>query len=104
MYDHHVDTKAYDFRQLTDYQVRFIGSACSILVMKMRLDIELFDEELLNPENHPNFAYLMAAAIVLDTHNFDESYRNKKWSLEDLESGQWLRKFAKIDDAYFDLY
>ena len=43
VYDHHVDTGRYDFTQLKDYQVRFIGSACSILIIKMRLDIHLFD-------------------------------------------------------------
>lgn len=53
--------------------------------MKMRLDIDLFDAELFNEANDPNFAYMMAAAIVLDTHNFEKSYRNKKWSLEDSE-------------------
>jgi inorganic pyrophosphatase/exopolyphosphatase len=104
VYDHHVDTKHYDFTQLSDYQVRFIGSACSILVMKIRLDMDLFDQELFNPKNHPNFAYFLAAAIVLDTHNFMDSYKNRKWSLEDLEQGEWLKKFTKIDDQFFDLY
>lgn len=104
VYDHHVDTKKYDFTQLNDYQVRFIGSACSILIIKVRLGIDLFDMELFNKSNDPNFAFFLAAAISLDTHNFDESYKNKKWSLEDLEQVEWLRKFATIDDAYFNLY
>ena len=64
----------------------------------------LFDLELFNKGNDPNFAFFLAAAISLDTHNFDESYKNKKWSLEDIEQVQWLRKFATIDDAYFNLY
>ena len=65
--------------------MRFIGSACSILIIKMRLDFELFDPELFNKANSPNFAYLMAAAICLDTHNLYLPYKNKKWSLEDQE-------------------
>ena len=32
VYDHHVDTKFYPQEQLRDYQVKFIGSACTILV------------------------------------------------------------------------
>jgi inorganic pyrophosphatase/exopolyphosphatase len=91
VWDHHACTGSYDFSHLHDYQVRFMGSACSILVIKMRLDISMYNMELFNQKNEKNFAYLLGAAISLDTHNFLENYRNTKWSIEDEESMQWLR-------------
>lgn len=73
----------------------------------MRLDIHLFNPELFNQAVEPNYAHFLAAPIMLDTHNFCESYRNKKWSEEDLEQVTWLRKFthfSKLDTAFFDKY
>ena len=80
VYDHHVDTKYYPVSQLKDYQVRFIGSACSILVLLMKENFNLFDSCLFEKTSKINFAYLMAAAIMLDTDNFAEHLRDKKWS------------------------
>lgn len=94
VYDHHVDQKFYDFTQLKDYQTRFIGSACSILVIKMRLFFDLYDPALFNKADSRNYAYFIAAAVVLDTHNFYEPYKNKKWSEEDMESGDWLSEYT----------
>jgi len=87
-----------------DYQTRFIGSACSILVIKMRLFFDLYDPELFNKNDPRNFAYFIAAAVVLDTHNFLPEYRNKKWSLEDSESGEWLSKYTDIGNRFCNDY
>ena len=38
VYDHHVDLKYYPVEQTETYIVKFIGSACSILVNEMRSD------------------------------------------------------------------
>jgi len=68
----------------------------------MRLFFDLYDIELFNKADPRNFAYFIAAAVVLDTHNFLPDYRNKKWSQEDEESGEWLAKYADIGTEYFD--
>lgn len=68
--DHHIDNKAYD-DQLVEKVVRFIGSACSLVAMKFEEHYDKFapDFEPGTPEA-PNLAYLMAAAVVLDTYYF----------------------------------
>jgi inorganic pyrophosphatase/exopolyphosphatase len=100
VYDHHVDTKFYPAGQLHEYIVKFIGSACSILANKMAADEHLFDKSLF--EGPLNLAYLVGAAVVLDTHNFKEALRDKKWNGEDEQAYKWLCQFATLDKAYFD--
>ena len=62
--------------------VKFIGSACSIMVLKMKEDQHLFDERHWN-EDDVNFAYFLSAPIVLDAYNFDASLKDSKWQDED---------------------
>lgn len=44
----------------------------------------------------------MAAAIMLDTDNFAEHLRDKKWQQEDVNARAWLAQYAVLDRAYFD--
>lgn len=46
VYDHHVDCKFYPWSQVKDYQVRLIGSACSLLVLQIMDNLHLFDMKL----------------------------------------------------------
>lgn len=77
VYDHHFDNKRYN--ECVDYQTRFIGSACSILVLEMKKDAHLFDEALLKD----GYAHFIAAPICLDTVNFQADLKDTKWQQED---------------------
>lgn len=98
--DHHHDYNAYPAEQLTEKVVRFIGSACSLLVLKIKEDLPLFQDDLRDSEPI-NFAYCLAAPIVLDSYNFDPTLKGSKFSHEDEEAITFLRRYAQIDDAYF---
>lgn len=102
IYDHHFDNKFYPESQLKDNQVRFIGSACSILVLLMKQNEQLFDKALFQKGDSPNYAYFIAAAVMLDTHNFKELLRDSKWQKEDQEAHEWLLQYTELGDAYFD--
>lgn len=97
IYDHHFDNKAYPAAQLKDNQTRFIGSACSILVLEMK-NGDVIDRELLTS----GFARYMAAAIVLDTVNFNPTLKDTKWQQEDMDARDWLAQYCTLDDAYFN--
>jgi len=80
--DHHVDNNAYG-GQLTEKVCRFIGSACSLVAFKFQEDSALFEEDLKDDASQPglpNLAYLLGAAISLDTYNFKADLKDKKWS------------------------
>ena len=79
IYDHHIDNNAYPTNQLQEKVVKFIGSATSILVDKIRVDKELFEEENWSSGDGKNFAYFLSAPIVIDTNNFSENLRNTRW-------------------------
>jgi inorganic pyrophosphatase/exopolyphosphatase len=66
--DHHFDNKHYPKEQLIEYVVKFIGSACSILVQMIQNDFKLFSASHWE-ETQPNFAYFLGAPIILDTGN-----------------------------------
>lgn len=83
IYDHHFDNKHYPAAQLKDSSVKFIGSACSILVLLMKANEDLFDKDHFRKDVPINFAYFIAAAVMLDTHNFKELLRDSKWQKED---------------------
>lgn len=103
VYDHHVDTKTYPLEQLKDYQVRFIGSACSMLVLMMKENHGLFDPQLfIRWVDRPNYAYLLGAAVILDSHNFAEDMRDSKWSSEDEVARDHLNKFTSLNEEYYD--
>jgi len=46
-------------------------------------------------------AYLLAAAIVLDTYNFKEELRGKKWQEEDAAAHKFLSEFADVGTEYW---
>ena len=83
--DHHVDNEYYPAEQLVDKEVRFIGSACSLLALRFKQDFGLMDSSLFDTSVHPNFAYFLAPPILLDSANFAPSLKGNKWSEEDVE-------------------
>ena len=58
----------------------------------MKADEALFAEDLVRVEagQPQNLAYLVAAAVVLDSYFFKEELRAKKWTEEDTEAHNWL--------------
>ena len=100
VYDHHFDNNAYPESQLKEKIVKFIGSACSIVAIKMKEDAHLFSEDDLTGDK--NFAYFFAAAVVLDTYNFKPALKNSKWQVEDFTAYEWLSAHAPIGKEYFD--
>ena len=53
----------------------------------IKKDEDCFREDLVRPKhNSPNLAYLLAAAVVLDSYFFKEELRSKKWTEEDEEA------------------
>lgn len=48
-----------------------------------------------------NLAYLLAAAVVLDSYFFKEELRAKKWTDEDTEAHNWLMQFADVGQPYW---
>ena len=100
--DHHHDSGAYA-DQIVEKQCRLIGSACSLVALMMKQDEAVFAEDLKRPKpNSPNLAYLLAAAVVLDSYFFKEELRSKKWTEEDEEAHQWLMQYANVDRSYWE--
>jgi inorganic pyrophosphatase/exopolyphosphatase len=87
--DHHVDANAYE-GQLVEKVCRFVGSACSLVALKVAEDAELLKDDLAASDDAPNFAYLLGAAVVLDSYYFKEDLRDKKWSQEDSDAHAFL--------------
>ena len=56
----------------------------------IKKDENLFDKSLFLKSDSPNYAYFIAAAVMLDTHNFKELLRDSKWQKEDQEAHEWL--------------
>jgi len=85
--DHHVDSGAYA-DQLVEKQCRLVGSACSLVALMIKEDEALFAEDLVRsePGQPANLAYLLGAAVVLDSYFFNEELRAKKWTEEDSDA------------------
>ena len=49
----------------------------------------------------PNLAYLLGAAIVLDSYNFKADLRDKKWSKEDVAAYKFLSKTTRLGSEYW---
>lgn len=79
--DHHVDSGAYA-GQLVEKQCRLVGSACSLVALMYKEETALFADDLARSDS-PNLAYLLGAAVVLDSYFFKEELRAKKWTDED---------------------
>ena len=62
----------------------------------MKQNEHLFDKESLDINVTPNFAYFIAAPVVLDTHYFSKALLNKKWQEQDEEAHQWILKSSDI--------
>ena len=77
--------------------MRFIGSACSLLVLMMKNNVDLFPKEEMQ-----KYCYFVAAAVMLDTHNFKELLRDSKWQKEDQEAHDWLLQYTELGSTYFD--
>ena len=73
---------------------------------------ELFKDDLAVDESgKANLSYLLGAAIVLDSYNFKEELRDKKWNFVDEDAHAFLSKtanlgfeyWAKLNSAKFDV-
>ena len=65
-------------------------------------NFHLFDKDLFDKSKKHNFAYFLAAAVVLDSDNFAEHLRDKKWTQEDEFARDWLKNFTVLDRSYFN--
>ena len=63
----------------------------------------LFAEDLVRAEagQPQNFAYLLGAAVVLDSYFFKEELRAKKWTDEDIVAYDYLMQYADISHDYW---
>lgn len=48
-----------------------------------------------------NLAYLLAAAVCLDTYFFKESLKDSKWNAMDSEAHEWLLQYADVGQPYW---
>ena len=71
------------------------------MALKYQADEELFKEDLAASEEAPNLAYLLGAAIVLDSYNFKEDLRDSKWTQEDITAHTFLSKTADLGHEYW---
>lgn len=64
---------------------------------------DLFAEDLVRSEagQPPNLAYLLGAAVVLDSYYFKEELRAKKWTDEDTVAHQFLSQYADVGQEYW---
>lgn len=88
IYDHHVVKQA-DYPLLKEKDIRFCGAAGS-LVAKLFLDDADLKDTLLDKE----VAKFLYSPILIDTVNFKEKMRGKKWDEIDLEVGTVLKDTA----------
>jgi len=58
-------------------------------------------EEDLAPSTEPNLAYLLAAAVTLDSYNFLEELKDRKWNKEDIEAHKFLAQTADVGHEYW---
>ena len=69
----------------------------------VKQDEALFTEDLAQYEagQPPNFAYLLGAAVVLDSYFFKEELRAKKWTDEDTQAHEYLSQYADVGRDYW---
>ena len=69
----------------------------------LKQDAALFAEDLTRsePGQPPNLAYLIAAAVVLDSYYFKEDLRGKKWTEEDTVAHEFLMQHADVGHDYW---
>ena len=78
-----------------------VGAACSLVALKIAGDEALMQEDLAASDEAPNLAYLLGAAVMLDSYNFKEELRDKKWTQEDIDAHTFLSKTADLGQAYW---
>ena len=96
--DHHYDAQAYK-ETLVEKECCFVGSACALVALKIAKDEGLFKTDL--TPGQMNFATLLGAAVVLDSYNFKEELRDKKWNQLDIDAHAFLSKFADLGTQYW---
>ena len=97
--DHHVDSGAYA-DNLIEKECRFVGSACSLIALMFQRKQDLFSDDLAKSDE-PNLAYMLAAAVCLDSYNFLSEIKNKKWNDDDLIAHNFLSQFADVGTDYW---
>ena len=65
-------------------------------------DQALFADDLARSET-PNLAYLLGAAVVLDSYFFKEELRAKKWTDEDKLAHEFLMQYADVGRDYWSV-
>jgi inorganic pyrophosphatase/exopolyphosphatase len=68
----------------------------------IKADEAMFAEDLARSETS-NLAYLLGAAVVLDSYFFKEELRAKKWTDEDTEAHNWLMQFADVGHDFWSV-
>jgi inorganic pyrophosphatase/exopolyphosphatase len=96
--DHHADQNLYD-TQVEMKQVRFIGSACSLLTFLLRDNEAKFSQDL--GSDGVNLAYLLAAPVLLDSSNFHPDLKGNKWSDEDIDAFKWLQSKCQLPSSFY---
>ena len=82
IHDHHVDNGLYT-ETVKVREIRLLGSACTLLIPKVKLDDEL--------------AQFLSAPLMLDSYNFSDNLKGSKWVEEDLQVFEGLQKEASVD-------
>lgn len=97
IYDHHTEKEA-DYPKMIFKDIRFCGSAAS-LVTKAILDDYEHKDSLLDDK----VAWFASAPIIIDTVNFKESQRGKKWDQIDEDVYKLVKEIAgeTIPSDYF---
>ena len=97
IYDHHHEKEA-EYPNLKFKDIRFCGSA-GTLVAKALLEDEDWKDELVDE----TVAWFASAPILIDTVNFKEAQRGKKWDQVDEDTFKLVKAKAgdKIPENYF---
>ena len=71
------------------------------MALEYMKEVDTFREDLAEGADFRGLAYILAAAVQLDTHNFSEMLRNSKWTQDDITAIEFLKGFADVGDDYF---
>jgi inorganic pyrophosphatase/exopolyphosphatase len=74
-----------------------MGSASSLLALLLMNDQHLFTEDLVETHSgSPGIAYLLSAAVCIDTKFFHESIKGKIWCEDDYTAYKFLLKYGNF--------
>ena len=51
-----------------------------MIALRIADDEDMFKDDLKASDDNVNLSYLLGAAIVLDCYNFNEDFRDNKWT------------------------